>query len=321
MLEGHSRMHRTGWLKAAIAAAVTASVFTLAACGQFTPTYLKPLSAKTRAMLAEKGMTEESPILVRIFKAESELEVWKQKDDGRFYHFKTYPICDWSGKLGPKVDKGDRQTPEGFYLVDEGQMNPKSKYHLAFNVGFPNAYDRSLGRSGGDIMVHGDCKSAGCFAMTDAVVEEIYILAREALGGGQTEFQLQAYPFRMTAANMAQHKDDKWYGFWQNIKEGYDYFEVTHLPVKVDVCDHRYVINASFSATPDPNSACPSYQRLPVIAAPKESKQQQAKAEIPPTKPLGSVLGLTFGPAKPVYQAFTLGPATPTLPMSPAPKK
>ncbi|MCJ7597636.1 MAG: murein L,D-transpeptidase [Methyloceanibacter sp.] len=314
-------MHRTGWLKAALAVAATTSVLALSACGQFTPTYLKPLSAKTRALLAEKGMTEESPILVRIFKAESELEVWKAKDDGRFYHFKTYPICDWSGKLGPKQNQGDRQTPEGFYLINEGQMNPKSKYHLAFNVGFPNSYDRSFGRTGADIMVHGDCKSAGCFAMTDAVVEEIYILARESLSGDQSEFQLQAYPFRMTTANMAQHKGDQWYGFWQNLKEGYDYFEVARLPVKVDVCDHRYVINASFSATPNPSSACPSYQRLPVIAAPKETKQQQAKAEIPLSKPLGSVLGLSFGPAKPVYQAFTLGPATPMLPMSPAPKK
>ena len=193
-------------------------------------------------------------------------------------------------------------------------MNPKSKYHLAFNVGFPNAYDRSLGRTGGDIMVHGDCKSAGCFAMTDAVVEEIYILAREALGGGQTEFQLQAYPFRMTAANMAQHKDDKWYGFWQNLKEGYDYFEVTHLPPKVDVCDHRYVINASFSR------GARSERRLPVLSAPagdrarrKKPSSSRPRAANPrsQTKPLGSVLGLTFGPAKPVYQAFTLGPATP----------
>jgi len=311
-------MHRSGWLKAVVTAAATASVLALAACGQFTPDYLKPLSPKTRALLADKGMTEESPILIRIFKAESELEVWKAKGDGHFYHFKTYPICDWSGKLGPKIDQGDRQTPEGFYLVNEGLMNPKSKYHLAFNVGFPNAYDRSLGRSGGDIMVHGDCKSSGCYAMTDAVVEEIYILAREALGGGQTEFQLQAYPFRMTAANMAQHKDDKWYSFWQTLKEGYDYFEVARLPVKVDVCDKRYVINASFSSRPDPYSACPSYQRLPVIAAPKEVKTQQAKVDVPQTKPLGSVLGLSFGPARPVHQAFTLGPATPTLP---APKK
>ena len=144
-----------------------AVVGTTAGCGQFSPAYLKPLSPQTRALLAEKGMTEKSPMLVRVFKAESELEIWKQRENGHYYHFKTYPICDWSGKLGPKVNEGDRQTPEGFYLVSAKQLNPRSQYYLAFNVGFPNAYDRAYGRTGGNIMVHGDCKSRGCFAMTD----------------------------------------------------------------------------------------------------------------------------------------------------------
>ncbi|HUW73358.1 MAG TPA: hypothetical protein VMW05_04885, partial [Methyloceanibacter sp.] len=116
----------------------------LAGCGQFSPPYMKPLSPHTSALLAEKGMTVEQPILMRIFKAESELEVWKQKEDGHYYHFKTYPICAYSGGLGPKLKQGDRQAPEGFYLIDKDLMNPKSKYHLAFNIGFPNAYDRAL---------------------------------------------------------------------------------------------------------------------------------------------------------------------------------
>ena len=251
-----------------------ASVTALGGCGQFSPPYLKPLSAQTQALLAEKGMTEQSPILVRIFKSESELEVWKAKDDGRFYHFKTYPICDWSGKLGPKVNQGDRQAPEGFYLVSAPQMNPKSKYYLSFNLGFPNAYDRSYGRTGADIMVHGDCKSAGCYAMTDGVVEEIYILAREALAGGQPAFQVQAFPFRMTTANMAKHKDDKWYGFWQNLKEGYDYFEISHLPPKVDVCDKRYLINAAFVG----GATARSGWSLPGI--PKASGAEGARANV-----------------------------------------
>jgi murein L,D-transpeptidase YafK len=331
-------MLRSGLVNAVIAASVLTLVSALGGCGQFSPAYLKPLSAQTRALLAEKGMTEESPVLVRIFKAESELEIWKAKDDGRFYHFKTYPICDWSGGLGPKIDQGDRQAPEGFYLVSAAQMNPKSKYHLAFNLGFPNAYDRAYGRTGADIMVHGDCKSAGCYAMTDGVVEEIYILAREALAGGQPAFQVQAYPFRMTAANLAKHKSDKWYGFWRNLKEGYDYFEVTHQPPRVDVCDKRYLINTAFvdpGARPDPAAACPAYERLPVQAAPRGSVLQQAftksapgqtqtrqgrSADVRTTssveaapigKPLGSWFGLAFGPRKPVYQAFTLGPAAP----------
>jgi murein L,D-transpeptidase YafK len=328
-------MLRLGWMNAAIAASVLTLVITLGGCGAFTPSYLKPLSPQTQALLAQKGMQEQSPILIRIFKAESELEVWKAKDDGRFYHFKTYPICDYSGGLGPKVNQGDRQAPEGFYLVSEQQMNPKSKYHLAFNIGFPNTYDRAYGRTGADIMVHGDCKSAGCYAMTDGVIEEIYILAREALAGGQPAFQIQAYPFRMTAANMAKHRGDQWYGFWQNLKEGYDYFQATHLPPKVDVCGKRYLINASFvgGARPDPVEACPAYQRLPVQVLPRGAVLQQAstkpgawQSEVKPgrsasaagsneqaslTPPLGSLLGLSFGRTKPRYEAFTLGPATP----------
>jgi murein L,D-transpeptidase YafK len=323
-------MLRLGWVNAVIAACVLTSVIALGGCGQFSPPYLKPLSAQTQALLNQKGMTAESPILVRIFKSESELEIWKAKDDGRFYHFKTYPICDWSGTLGPKVNQGDRQTPEGFYLVSAPQMNPKSKYYLAFNLGFPNAYDRSNGRTGADIMVHGDCKSAGCYAMTDGVVEEIYIVAREALAGGQESFQVQAYPFRMTKANMEKHKSDKWYGFWQNLKEGYDYFEITHQPPKVDVCDKHYLINAAFvgGATPNPSAACPAFQKLPVQRAPRIPLQEASAKPQGRTadagflgRPLGSWFGLTFGPPKaPVSSAFTLGPATPATPV-PTPTK
>jgi murein L,D-transpeptidase YafK len=212
-------------------------------------------------------------------------------------------------------------------MVSAPQMNPKSKYYLAFNIGFPNSYDRAYGRTGADIMVHGDCKSSGCYAMTDGVVEEIYILAREAIAGGQESFQVQAYPFRMTTANMAKHKGEQWAGFWQNLKEGYDYFEITRQPPKVDVCDKRYLINASFvgGARPNPVGACPAFEKLPVQRAPRiqlqEAAAKQTKSTAELGRPLGSWFGLTFGPPKePVYQAFTLGPATPATPV-PTPTK
>jgi murein L,D-transpeptidase YafK len=308
-------MLHSSFFRAVLGASVVALVATVGGCGEFSPAYMKPLSAQTRTLLAEKGMTEQEPILIRIFKAESELEIWKQKEDGHFYLFKTYPICSYSGGLGPKVEQGDRQAPEGFYLVDEDQMNPLSKYHLAFNIGFPNAYDRALGHTGADLMVHGDCTSAGCYAMTDGVIEEIYILAREALDAGQVSFQIQAYPFRMTAANMAAHRNDKWYDFWLNLKEGYDYFETTHLAPSVAICDKHYLINAAFvgGARPNPAGACPAYHKLPVVAfkPPKDSDKTVAEASL--SKPLGAVLGLSFGTIKPNYDAMTLGPATPKV--------
>ncbi len=215
------------------------------------------------ALLAEKGMRLSAPIFVRIYKEESELEVWKLKD-GRFQHFRTYPICYWSGGLGPKVRVGDKQAPEGFYTVGPAQMNPNSQYHRAFNIGFPNAYNSANGHTGSAIMVHGNCKSAGCFAMTDARIEEIYALARDAFAGGQKYFHVHIMPFRMTAANMASHWDSPWRQFWLRLKEGHDSFETTGKPPIVKVCGKQYMVNVSFSgaADPDPSAPCPIYAKI-----------------------------------------------------------
>jgi murein L,D-transpeptidase YafK len=307
-------MLRSGFITAVFAVSVVAIAAALSGCGQFSPPYMKPLSPQTRALLAEKGMTEEQPVLVRIFKAESELEVWKQKDDGHYYHFKTYPICAYSGGLGPKVKQGDRQAPEGFYLIDRDLMNPRSKYHLAFNTGFPNAYDRALGRTGSNLMVHGDCTSSGCYAMTDAVIEELYIIAREALAGGQDSFQLHAFPFRMTAANLAAHRKEDWYEFWANLKEGYDYFETTRLAPSLAVCGKRYIVNADFNgARASASGACPAYSKMPVVAfKPSKESGKQTMSQASLGKPLGSVMSLSFGSITPTYRAMTLGPATPS---------
>jgi len=228
---------------------------------------LKQLPAETQVLLAKSGMTQEAPILVRIFKEEAQLEVWKEKPDGRYYHFKTYPICTFSGELGPKIATGDKQSPEGFYTVTPGQMNPNSQFHLAFNLGFPNAYDKANGRTGSALMVHGDCRSAGCYAMTDALIEEIYALARESFRAGQTKFHVHAFPFRMTEANMQRHRDHKWYGFWRSLKAGYDDFELARVPPKVNVCSRQYLVNANFlgfEGAPDPAADCPAYRRAPV---------------------------------------------------------
>lgn len=228
-----------------------------------------PLSKETLSLLGKKGMQVASPAFVRVFKEESELEVWKQRDDGRFYHFKTYPICNWSGELGPKLITGDKQAPEGFYAITPTLMNPNSKFYLSFNLGFPNSYDRSHGRTGDALMVHGKCRSAGCYAMTDALMEEIYGLTRESLKAGQPNFQLHAYPFRMTDARMAEMKKQKhkWYGFWSTLKQGYDHFEKHRIPPGIAVCDRRYVVNVvPPQSRINADDRCPAFQR-PVIAA------------------------------------------------------
>jgi len=199
------------------------------------------------ALMSTKGMSKDDPILVRAYKKESELEVWKRGSNGKYALLKTYPICRWSGQLGPKTREGDRQVPEGFYTVTPAQMNPNSAYYLSFDTGYPNAFDRSFGRNGGDIMVHGACSSRGCFAMTDQNIAEIYAIAREALSAGQRGFQFQSYPFRMTAENLAKHRLDPNIGFWKNLKEGSDTFDVSKEELRVAVANRRYVFNADES--------------------------------------------------------------------------
>jgi murein L,D-transpeptidase YafK len=205
---------------------------------------MKPLSPTMLSELEKKSMPLESPILVRIFKEEAELEVWKQDASGQFAMLKSYPICRWSGELGPKVKQGDRQAPEGFYTITPGQMNPNSNYYLSFNLGFPNAYDKANDRDGQFLMVHGDGSSAGCYAMTDEQMGEIYALGRESFFGGQKSFQVQAYPFRMTPLNMAKHRNSPHMAFWRMLKEGNDHFEITRAEPKINVCDKRYIFNA-----------------------------------------------------------------------------
>ena len=223
----------------------------------------QPVPPKLVAEMEAKNMDLQSPMLVRLFKQEAELEVWKQDRTGRFALLKTYPICRWSGDLGPKVREGDRQAPEGFYSITPGQMNPQSAYYLSFNTGFPNAFDRALERTGSELMVHGDCSSRGCYAMTDEQIAEIYSLGRESFFGGQRAFQFQAYPFRMTPLNMARHRNNPNMAFWKMIKEGYDHFEVTRQEPKVDFCEKKYVFDAvkAPNATRDPvfeaSAKCP----------------------------------------------------------------
>jgi murein L,D-transpeptidase YafK len=194
--------------------------------------------------LAAQGAKLGDPVLVRIFKREFELEVWL-KHDGRFERFATYPICMWSGGLGPKERQGDKQAPEGFYTVDSTALNPNSKYHRSFNLGFPNAFDRAHGRTGSLLMVHGDCRSIGCYAMTDPVIDEIWGLITAALQGGQKRFQVQVFPFRMTDANMAWHARAPEAPFWQQLKEGHDLFTQTQIPPEVSVCHDRYAFRTT----------------------------------------------------------------------------
>jgi murein L,D-transpeptidase YafK len=278
-------------MRIVMTSAVLAGALALAGCygeeGYQLPTRaMKELSPEMLTLLNQKNMPKDSPVLVRVFKEESELEVWKQDTTGQYQLLKVYPICRWSGDLGPKKVQGDRQAPEGFYSITPGLMNPNSNYYLAINIGFPNAYDKANNYSGAFLMIHGDCSSAGCYAMTDEQIGEIYSLARESFLGGQKEFQIQAYPFRLTAANLARHRNNPNMPFWKMLKEGSDHFEVTHLEPKVDVCDKHYVFDAQAPAnstkplTFTPAGRCPAYEVPQEIAGPALEKERNDDYQI-----------------------------------------
>ena len=233
------------------------------------------LSNATLSRMKALNMDRNAPIMIRIFKEEGVMEIWKANSANRYVMLKSYQICAWSGMLGPKTKEGDRQAPEGFYDITPAQMNPNSRYYLAFNIGYPNAYDRSLGRTGSNLMVHGACSSSGCYSMTDAQVQEIFALAHDAFAGGQKAFQIQAFPFRMTADNMARHKDNKNFDFWKMLKVGYDQFEITHRPPEVNICNHTYV----FNQVPAPGQGFNPAGQCPAMSTPPEMAQAYAAYE------------------------------------------
>ena len=238
-----------------------------------------PISPAMMATLSEKGVSARAPMLIRAYKKESELEVWKQNASGQYVLVKTFPMCRWSGQLGPKVREGDRQVPEGFYNITPGAMNPNSSFYLSFNVGYPNAYDKAHGRSGALIMVHGACSSMGCFSMTDQQIADIYALARESFSGGQASIQMQSYPFRFSPDNLAKYRADPNMPFWKMLKEGSDSFEVSKRETRVSVCDRKYVFNKSDAAC-RPDAASPIVQ---AVAAKAHTDEVQVAALVSST--------------------------------------
>ena len=262
---------------------------------------LAPVPPKTLALMAQKGMSQSDPILIRAYKREAEMEVWKRGTNGQYALLKTFPICRWSGQLGPKTKQGDRQAPEGFYTVTPGQMNPNSSYYLSFDTGYPNAYDRANGRTGNYIMVHGTCSSSGCFAMTDESMGEIYALARDSFAGGQRAFQFQSYPFRMTAANIAKFRNDPNAPFWKNLKEGSDYFEALREEPRVGLCGTKYVFGGADAAA---GSCTPKVE--PQVAEKRERDNREIADLIAKGAP-ATRLVYDDGSQNPVFR----GPQTP----------
>jgi murein L,D-transpeptidase YafK len=208
-------------------------------------------------LLTLRGFVYGAPLYLRIFKEEGVIEAWLQKGE-RYELFEVYPICINSGALGPKQKEGDRQAPEGFYEAGIKQLNPNSKYHLAINMGYPNAYDKGLGRTGAHLMIHGACVSIGCYALSDANIEEVYGMAQAAFEMGETSIPIHAFPFRMTQDNIIRHKDSEWIDFWVNeLLPAYDVFDITRVPPTMMACENEYEIMDGLDETSLPKSCAP----------------------------------------------------------------
>lgn len=190
-----------------------------------------------KGLFSGAGVTyPPSQILLRGFKREKRVEVWAASDiTGPLTHVTTYEICYASGELGPKRKEGDRQVPEGFYGVN--YYNPASSYHLAFQVSYPNQSDRILGDKrtpGSEIMIHGNCVSIGCLAMSDERIQEIWLAVTSARDrGGKIDVHL--FPTRDMAGLIATTDQKQHIPFWQNIKEGFDYFQTKKIVPRVTV--------------------------------------------------------------------------------------
>ncbi len=211
---------------------------------KFDTSYSRPFDrADLRADIMKAGFRIGDPSFIRIFKAESRLELWMAHggDASPYALFRVYDICNFSGELGPKLAEGDHQSPEGFYQIAASQMNPNSRHHLSFNLAFPNAYDQALARTGTYLMVHGGCSSVGYYAVTDEKVDEIYAIVEASHRRGQSEVPVHIFPFEMDEQAMATYKGHRWIGFWENLKTGYDLFEQNRVPPKVGVCGTDYV--------------------------------------------------------------------------------
>jgi murein L,D-transpeptidase YafK len=194
---------------------------------------LAGLNERSQAIGSQVG----NEIFIRIFKEESELEVWIAGDSGKaFKLFRTYPICTFSGELGPKTKEGDLQAPEGIYEVRRQQMNPASRFHLSFNLGYPNAYERARGYTGSALMVHGDCVSIGCYAMTDAKIEQIYTLLDQYFQRHpKGVVRVHAFPFRMHADKMKSRQRHRAAAFWRELAPIYQAFEADQVPPRITI--------------------------------------------------------------------------------------
>ena len=231
---------------------------------------LKRKQDTLQKQFAAKGLQwPAKQLYIRSFKYDSQLEVWARNSvKESFKLFKTYKVCALAGTLGPKRMQGDYQVPEGFYYINE--FNPRSNYHLSLGLNYPNASDKLLSdlfQPGGDIYIHGSCVTVGCIPVTDAQIEEIYILAAYAKDQGQDYIPVHIFPIRYDNKRSATYlasltkTDAQLKVFAETLESVYDHFEITkQLPVIMTNANGNYIFSGLSKKVPPP----PKAVRVPV---------------------------------------------------------
>lgn len=178
-------------------------------------------------------------LYLRAFKKERVLQVWVGNGRAPLVLFAEHPICGESGTLGPKVERGDEQIPEGLYVVTK--LHPESQGWLALRMSYPNLADRARAAArgrvekrrvspGGDILVHGTCISIGCIAIDNAPIERVYLLAQEPVARGRA-VRVDVFPGRMEPerldALLEQATDVGTVRLWRSLVPAYFAFERT----------------------------------------------------------------------------------------------
>ncbi|MBP7283895.1 MAG: L,D-transpeptidase family protein [Leptospiraceae bacterium] len=131
------------------------------------------------------------------FKEEQVLEVWTLSQ-GRPVLIKKYPFTTTSGKMGPKLFRGDGQIPEGFYKIEA--LNPNSAFYLSLKINYPNEFDLEKAKEdnrndpGDNIFIHGKDKSIGCIAIGDEAIEELFVLAAKT---PRNRLDVVLFPYNM----------------------------------------------------------------------------------------------------------------------------
>jgi murein L,D-transpeptidase YafK len=187
----------------------------------------------------KRGLKLGSPVFIRVYKQTSEMELWVEKGS-RYVLFKTFGICRWSGRLGPKYYEGDRQSPEGLYRITSRDLIVNARWDRAMNINYPNSFDVMNGRGGSSILIHGKCGSIGCFAIQDRNVEEVYAAVRAALEGGQAYIPVLSLPFRFSSLAPSRQDTLQMNEFWADLRRADLLFDRDRLPPSAWICDGRY---------------------------------------------------------------------------------